>query len=342
MNIVVALLVFGIIVLVHEFGHFFVAKRNGIFVEEFAIGMGPKLLSRKIGETIYSIRMLPLGGFCKMMGEESESGDARAFSNKSVGVRMSVIAAGPFMNFLLAFIIIAWIAMAQGFSTTVIDKLDPDYPAAQAGLQVGDKITALNGRRIYNMQDLMYQLHENKGNPITIDLIRSKQTLKRIPLAPKWDEQNQQWRIGFTPIMGKQSLGETFVYSFWSMIYLIKMTVVGFVRMFSGQVPKEQIAGPIGIFQIIGESYQVGIRENILYAIRNVAYIAALLSANLGALNLFPIPALDGSRLVFLGIEGIRKKPVSIEKESMIHFIGFVLLMVLMVFVAYNDIIKLF
>ncbi|NLP45815.1 MAG: RIP metalloprotease RseP, partial [Epulopiscium sp.] len=140
MNIIIAILVFGLIVLVHEFGHYIVAKKNGIMVEEFAIGMGPKIVGKQVGETFYSIRALPLGGFCKMLGEEEESSDSRSFSSKSVGARMAVIAAGPFMNFFLAFLIIFVISLFVGFSSTSIGYIEPGYPAEMAQLQEGDKI----------------------------------------------------------------------------------------------------------------------------------------------------------------------------------------------------------
>lgn len=341
LNIIIALIVFGIIVLIHELGHFLVAKANGIMVEEFAIGMGPKIVGKKVGETLYSLRILPIGGFCKMLGEEEELQDERSFSSKSVPARIAVIAAGPFMNFLLAFIILFTFAFHYGYTVPVVDVIDPGFPAEEANLQTGDKILELNGNKIHIMKDLSYMLMENEEKPFTLTVKRGTEVFQTA-IEPKWDETYQSWRIGFTTQAKHGNILEMIAHSFWEIIFLIKITVLGFVKLILGQVSRDQVAGPIGIVQIIGQSYEEGMKAGIGAAIANIANLMVMLSANLGALNLFPIPALDGSRIVFLIVEGIRRKPLKQEMENMIHVIGFGLLMLLMVFVAYNDIVKLF
>lgn len=352
MSIVISLIIFGIIVLIHEFGHFIAARRCGILVEEFAIGMGPKIFSVQGKETLYSIRILPIGGFCKMLGEDNNSSDSRALSNKTILQRFIVISAGAFMNFVLAFVIFLLLTFFNGFVSTTISSLVDNYPASQAGIEVGDKITSINGSKIHIYQDLSFLMSENKGEPIEVKIKRNGETLiKRI--VPQKDESGR-WLIGFTPsakygffaepIEGysKASFLESSGAAFWTMVFSVKSTIIGFVKIFTFSISADQVAGPIGIVQIIGDTYQTGMKENFLIAVENLAMLAAFLSANLGVVNLFPIPALDGGRLMFLILEAIRRKPVSADKEGMVHFVGFVLLMGLMIVIAYNDITRLF
>ncbi|NLL69613.1 MAG: PDZ domain-containing protein [Epulopiscium sp.] len=342
MTIVVAILVFGLIVLVHEFGHYIIAKKNHITVEEFAIGMGPKLVGKQVGETLYSVRILPIGGFCKMLGEEEYSNDLRSFSSKSVGARMAVIVAGPLMNFLLAFIIILVISSVVGFSSTIIDFIEPGYPAETAQLQEGDKILAVNGKKTQIFEKISFYLsqYKEKEGAVELTVLRNGEK-EKVNVQPQWDEKLKIWRVGFAAKPIKGNLFQTIHYSFHRMLFLIHVTVSGFVQLITNQVDRSMVAGPVGIVQVIGETYEVGLKQSFLAAIANVLWLAAALSANLGALNLFPIPALDGSRLIFLAVEGIRGKPVDSDKENMIHFVGLVVLMVFMLYVTYGDIVNL-
>lgn len=340
-TVIIAIIVFGIIVLVHEFGHFFVAKRNDILVEEFAIGMGPKIVGIKKGETLYSIRILPLGGYCKMLGEDDTSNDNRAFGNKSVAARIRVIAAGPFMNFLLAFVILLVLTFSFGFHSTTIDKVIDGYPAKEMGMKQGDQIIKLNNARIHIWEDLSIMISESKGEEINFIIKRQNEKLN-ISVKPILEDEDQSWKIGIIPSKQKNNIIEMINYSFWKMILYVKLTITGFVKLITGQVQGDQIAGPIGIVSMIGENYKQGLKVSIIAAIVNVSGLLVLLSANLGVLNLFPIPALDGSRLVFLMIEAIRKKPIDAKIEGTVHLVGFGLLMLLMVFVGYNDIVNLF
>lgn len=341
-TVIIAIIVFGIIVLVHEFGHFIVAKKNGILVEEFAIGMGPKLVGVKKGETFYSIRILPLGGYCKMLGEDDKSNDERAFGNKSVSARISVIAAGPFMNFLLAFVILLVLTVYLGFFySTTIDEVVDGYPAQEMGMKSGDRVIKVNETRIHTWEELSIMISESNGEEINFIVKREDQKLN-INIKPMLEEQDNLWKIGIVPAKEKDNILGMINHSFWKMILFVKLTISGFVKLVTGQVQGNQIAGPIGIVSMIGENYKQGLRVSIIAAIVNVSQMIVLLSANLGVLNLFPIPALDGSRLVFLMVEAIRKKPIDAKVEGTIHLVGFALLMLLMVFVGYNDIVNLF
>ncbi len=352
MSIIIALIIFGIIVWIHEFGHFIVARKCGILVEEFAIGMGPKIFSVKGKETVYSLRLFPIGGFCKMLGEDSGSNDTRALNNKSIFQRLAVMSAGAIMNFILAFVIFLILTFSNGFVDTTIASLVDKYPASLAGLQVGDKITAINGKTIHIYQDLAFFMSENQGKPIDVKVIRDGQALTK-QIIPQKDDTGR-WLIGFSPSpqvgffgkpvegYGKASFLESAGTAYWTMFFSVKSTIIGFVKLFTFHVSSDQVSGPIGIVQIIGDTYKSGIKDSLLAAIENLALLAAFLSANLGVINLFPIPALDGGRILFLIVEAFRGKPVSPDKEGMVHFVGFVILMGFMIFVAYNDIIKLF
>lgn len=335
LSVLISILVFGIIILVHEFGHFIVAKKSGVLVEEFAIGMGPKILSKKIGETLYSIRLFPLGGFCKMLGEDSVLEDNRSFTNKSVGTRIAIIAAGPIMNLLLAYVITIWSIASTGFYTTTIDRIIPNSVAEEVGLQPGDKIISVDGQKIHIKQEIDTIIFETKDTPVEIEFLRSGDKLTEI-VTPKMH--NDRFIIGFEPKSGENTIINILTQSFWEVVYIVKQVIIGVIKIFSFQVAKDQVAGPLGVMEIIGEAYQEGLKSSIYRAIQYLLSITTIISANLGVMNLLPIPALDGGRLVFLFFEALRGKPIDVEKEGMVHFIGFALLMVVMVIVLFNDI----
>lgn len=350
--IVLSILVFSILVIVHEFGHFILAKKNGIKVEEFAVGMGPLVFSKQRGETLYSVRAFPIGGFCRMLGEDDGCTDKQSFNNKGVLAKISVVVAGPFMNFIFAFILMFILLCSDGFVSPIVSNLSEGYPGAEAGIMEGDRIVSIDGQRISVYQDLQLIMMVNKGEEINVVVERNGEK-HSFNVIPKLSPETGTYIIGFTPtgslgMFAKDVEGfehanffETIVMSFKTVVYSVKSAVVGFVRIFTFNVSKDEISGPIGIIKVIGDSYEVGLKESLWMAIKNMMYLAAFLSANLGALNLFPIPAMDGGRLVFLFIEGIRGKPINPEKEGMVHFMGFVLLMAFMVFIAYNDISRL-
>lgn len=343
MSIIIALIVFSILVIVHEFGHYIVAKKSGVMVEEFAIGMGPKLFGKQIGETLYSVRLFPIGGFCRMLGEDNDSRDERAFGNKSVSKRMAVVVAGAFMNFLLAFLIVFILTSINGYRVPVVNKLIEGYPAKEAGIQEGDIIKKVNDQKIRIYDELSILINMNKEKALTLTVQRGNELLN-YDITPKLsDDSNNSWLLGFeSKDIVKGNLIDNAYQSYWTLWMYTKYTVLGFVQLITGQVSAAEMSGPVGITDMMGNAYKSGLKFSIWEAIQRVADLAALISVNLGVVNLLPLPALDGGRFVFLLLEAIRRKPVSAEKEGMVHFIGFVALMILAVFVAYNDVIRLF
>lgn len=352
-SLLITIILLGVLVIAHEFGHFIIAKKNGIWVQEFAVGMGPKIFFRTKGDTEYSIRILPLGGFCRMEGEaEDGASSSTSFLSKSVGARMAVMAAGPVMNFLLAFLMIFGLTCTTYTATPVIKEVLPDSAAAASGLEVGDRIQKIDGKTIHIYDELQYTLQSNHGESLTLDVVDATGTHHKYKLQPKLDEKQGRYLIGFSPEVktglfaesvdgyAKMGIAETARYSLFAMINYVKMTAEGLLRVFTFTANPDEYGGPIAIFNMVGQSYQAGLQYSIKAAIQNVVYIGAVLSANLGVLNLFPIPALDGGRILFLLIEAVRRKPMDIETESKLQFLGFVFLMGLMAFVIFSDIKK--
>ncbi|KUO52288.1 MAG: hypothetical protein APF76_04435 [Desulfitibacter sp. BRH_c19] len=334
-TVVLTIIIFGILILVHELGHFILAKATGIRVEEFAIGMGPKLLGIKHGETDYSLRLLPIGGYNKMSGMESEQeNDEKGFNKKTVLQRMMVISAGSLMNFLLAIVLFVLVFSFIGVpaNSNIIGDTIAGFPAEQAGLQEGDQLTAIDGEPVNDWVELTQIIQNNPERPLTITINRDNE-LSEVTITPQKDPETGLGLIGI-----RDSL---MTYDVWSglklgaerAVSILVLIVSSLVQIITGQAPAE-VAGPVGIVQMIGEVAQ--------YGIGTVFNFAALLSLNLGLINLLPIPALDGSRLVFLAIEGVRGKPISPERENFVHLIGFTLLILLMILITYQDIIRIF
>ncbi|AHM56623.1 putative zinc metalloprotease [Peptoclostridium acidaminophilum DSM 3953] len=329
MTIFIALVVFGVIVLFHEFGHFIVAKLCKVKVHEFAIGMGPKIASIKGKETDYSIRLLPLGGYVKMLGEDEDSEDENSFGKKSVLQRIGIIAAGPIMNFVLAILLFTVIFMLVGIPTTSIKETMKDYPAQSAGIIEGDKIIEIEGTKIEDWNQVTSIVGNSAGKSIEIKIQRAGKPMeyKVTPL-----EQDGRGVIGILP-SSEKNLALSLKSSVERTGYILSQMMNFFATLVTGNVNTSDVVGPVGIINVVGEAARVGYL--------NVISLAAVISINLGLINLFPFPALDGSRILFLIIELARGKKIDPEKEGMIHFIGFALLMLLMVFITYKDIIKL-
>jgi len=322
--------VFFIVVVFHEFGHFFIAKIFGIKVHEFAIGMGPKLFKINKGDTDYTLRLLPIGGYVKMEGEDEYSDDLRSFSQKPVGVRMAVIAAGAIMNFILAIIVFSIYAYNVGVPTTTINEATEKLPAYEAGLRAGDTITSINNFDVNSWEDIKTSINASNGKEITVKVIRDNKELE-FTIKPVMDSETNRLIIGISPKMTK-SLLLSIKNGFENMAMILGLMFQFIGMLFKGNVSSGDISGPIGIVVLVGEAAKSGFQY--------VLYVAGFISINLGFFNLLPIPALDGSRLVFLLVELVRGKPISQEREGFIHFIGFVFLIVLMIIVAYKDIIK--
>ncbi|QIB26158.1 RIP metalloprotease RseP [Caloranaerobacter azorensis] len=327
---VTAILVFFLVVIFHEFGHFIVAKLVDIKVHEFSIGMGPRLAKIKKGETEYSIRILPIGGYVRMEGEDEASNDLRSFNNRPILSRAAVLFAGAFMNFVLAIIVFSIIAYVIGVPTTTINKVTPNFPAEISGLKSGDKIIQINDKPITKWEEIVSEINRGKNKELEITVLRENEKKKFI-VKPVLDKQSNRLMIGIVP-KSKKSVLYSIKIGIERTIFVIGMMFKFFQMLFQGNVSTKDVVGPVGIIYMVGEAARVGIL--------NVLSLIGLISVNLGFFNLLPIPALDGSRLMFLLVEFIRKKPIEPEKEGFIHFIGFVFLMILMIIIAYKDIIR--
>ncbi len=341
MSYILALIIFSAIVIFHELGHFLLAKWNGIEVIEFSLGMGPRLLSHVWGDTRYSLKLLPIGGSCQMVGEEEASDSAGAFGNKSVWARIAVVAAGPVFNFILAWVLALIIVGSVGYDNTMVDII-PDSAAAEAGMEDGDQIISINGSRtwLYREVSLYSSLHQGQTATVVFERNGEKQT---VVLTPKQSDTGA-YLYGFSRTVQREKGGalETVGYSCAEIRYWLKATVESLKMLIDGQVGLEEMSGPVGIVSTIGDTYKESRVDGWYYVTMNMIMIAILLSVNLGVMNLLPIPALDGGRLVFLILEAIRGKAIPQEKESMVHFTGFVLLMGLMAVILFSDLHKLF
>ena len=341
MTIVIAQLVFSVIILFHEFGHFLLAKLNKITVVEFSLGMGPRLLSFEAGGTRYSWKLLPFGGSCMMLGEDGEEEEEGSFGSKSVWARMSVIAAGPIFNFLLAFIMALFIVGNLGYDVPVLLNVTEGMPAANAGLQAGDRIVKMNGKRIHLYREVQNYSMFHQGETVIFQYERDGE-LHEATVTPELTNGSYKYGIGGNiNYRQKTNVLETLEYSAYEVYYWIDTTVSSLGLLFKGGVQLDDMSGPVGVVDAIGTTYQESRDEGAFYVWMNLLNIAILLSANLGVMNLLPIPALDGGRLIFLIVEAIRRRRVEPELEAKIHFAGLMLLMLLMVVVMFNDVKKL-
>jgi len=340
LGIVIAILIFSIIVIFHEFGHFILAKQHGIVVTEFSIGMGPKLAGFTKRETLYCWRLLPFGGACIMMGEDEAMDEEGSFNSKSVWARMSVILAGPIFNFILAFVFAMFLISQTGYRDGEIASVEEGSPAMEAGLAPGDIITQVDDTKVRIFSDLTLYFFLNQGQEYEISYLRDGET-NTVKVTPFLDE-NGSYRIGIGSVKKDANFLQLIQYSGYEVGYNIKMVVKSLGMIFSGQVTTNDIAGPVGMVSMIDDAYDQSIDYGIMSTILTMVSLVIILSANLGVMNLLPIPALDGGRMLFLIYEAIRGKPINREKEGLVNFVGFALLMVLMVFVLFNDIRRLF
>lgn len=347
MKILLALIIFSLIIIIHELGHFLLAKRGGIRVNEFSLGMGPRILSKQIGETRYSLKLLPFGGSCMMEGEDggySMETDAPkggpledSFAAKSVWTRISVVAAGPIFNFILAFILSLIVIGSIGYDAPVVAALTEGYPAAEAGMQPGDRIVKMNNTRIHVYREVSMYVQMNQGKTVELTYERDGER-HTVILEPKQSESGMYY-LGFrgSGVRTRGNILKTIGYSAYEVKYWISTTIKSLGMLISGSVGTEDISGPVGIVNAIGDTYESSRSDGAFYVWLNMLYISILLTANLGVMNLLPLPALDGGRLVFLFLEAIRGKGIDPEKEGMVHFVGLMVLMALMVFVMFND-----
>lgn len=345
-NLILFIFILGIIVLVHEFGHFIWAKIAGVYVYEFAIGMGPKLFGVKKGETEYSIRAIPIGGFCQMAGEdldddlENKVPKDRTLQAKSAWQRFLIMFFGPCNNFILAVLLLFFIALIWGGTTMnpVFSSVEKGSAAYKVGIEKGDKVIMINDHKISTSDDL--SLYLAIADPTTTNKIKVLKTDgEEITYKIKPDKTKEDGEVVYKYGVGiKQEKTRGFIAS---LVYTGKKTVSIFKQMFitigylfTGGIKLSQLSGPVGIYSIVGESSKAGIA--------NLIYLMAFLSINVGFINLLPIPAFDGGHILFIIIEKIKGSPVNPELENKIHAVFLMLLMVLMLVITFNDILRLF
>lgn len=324
------IVVFGIIVFFHELGHFALAKLHKIKVFEFALGFGPKLFSKKIGETEYGVRAFPLGGFVKM-DEDTVSEDPRSFLNAPAWKRLTVLFAGPLMNFVLAILVFSIVMWGIGFPVNAVGELIPDMPAAQSGaLMPGDEILEINGVPTPTWNDVTSQIAPNAQLEIKIE--REGQILY-VDLIAVRDPDDTRYVVGIRPLSRRDA--SSAVMMAVSQTWMMSREVVGFLAALpAGGQEGVEIVGPVGMASMVGEAARGGIF--------NLLALTGLFSINLGIFNLLPLPALDGGRIFFIFVELILRKKIDKEKEGLVHLAGFALLMALMLFVLYKDLLRLF
>lgn len=343
MRFLIAILIFSLIILFHELGHFLLAKKNGIRVNEFSLGLGPTLFGVTKGETKYSLKLFPFGGACMMEGEDEESDDAKAFGKKSVWARISVVAAGPLFNFILAFALAFLLICCIGVDVPNVSDVSKGSPAEAAGIQGGDVIVKINQKNIHFYREVSMYTFFYPGE--TLDITYERNGERRVAtVTPSYYEEDGRYRIGILNRHEREkgNVLTNLKYSVYEVKYWIWSTLQSLKMLVTGRVSANELSGPVGIVKSIGDVYETSKKDGSFYIFINMLNFAILLTSNLGVMNLLPLPALDGGRLVFLLLEAVRKKKVDPEKEGMVHFVGIMLLMGLMVLVMFNDIRKLF
>jgi regulator of sigma E protease len=355
MNIILIIIMFGIIVFFHELGHFLVAKLNKISVMEFSVGMGPAIFSFTKKETKYSLRLLPLGGYCMMVGEEEESDDENAFGNKSVWARMAVILAGPVFNFILAFVFSIFLIHYTGCDPSTLTYIEEGGAADEAGISVGDTIISIQAQgessaeRIYNYRELLLyrQLHDSTV-PVTMKMKTADGEIYTTTVVPKADDSGTYMLGVAGGYVASDGIGTDLKYGALELRYWLKATISSLKMLVTGQVKSTDVMGPVGVSSAFGEvidevkETSSNSKEVVINTILNMLNWCILLSVNLGVMNLLPVPALDGGRFLFLVIEAVRRKKIPADKEAVVNLIGFALVIVLMVVVFANDIKNVF
>lgn len=332
-----AILIFCILILIHEFGHFITAKLSGMTVHEFSLGMGPKIIGFSTKNTTYSLRLLPIGGYVKLEGEDGDSFDANAFCNKSFLKRFAVLFAGAFMNILLGFFIFTIIYSSVGsIASNRVESIIASSAFEEAGIKEGDKIIRMEGKKysssVRSYRDISVFISLNGEDTSTITFDRNGKIFKK-DITPKYNADENRTLYGFSPSYQELTFSSSIYHAFWQCIFVIKSVFWSIGALISGLVPASSMSGPVAIVNEIGSAAKEG-WETVLN-------FAGFISVNLGVMNLLPIPALDGGRILFLLIEKIRGKKMKSEHEGFINFVFFVLLIILMIVVTFSDISKL-
>ena len=345
MTLIIFILVLGTIIFVHELGHFIFAKLMGVYVYEFSLGMGPRLFHKKGKETDYCLRLIPIGGFCSMAGEEVDEEDIkvpkkRRLQAKKPWQRFLIMFFGPGFNFIFAILLLFFVALFCGSYSyePIISDVNKNYPAQLAGIEKGDEIVSINGKKVKTTDDatIYLTLADKKKNTI-IKVKKENDDIKEYKIKPKKERKDGEtsYKYGIT-VKGEKKYGfvNSIKYTVVKTGSLFKQMWITVVKLFTGGVKVNQLSGPVGIYSIVGEQSKSGVS--------NILYLMAFLSINVGFLNLIPLPAFDGGHILFIVIEKIKGSPVSPKVENMIQTVGLFLLMLLMVYITFNDILRLF
>ncbi len=333
----VAVLLFLTLVIIHEFGHFIVAKLFKIKVNEFAVGFGPKIFAKKWGETTYKLNLIPLGGYCAMEGEDEESQDEAAFCKKAPYKRFLVVVAGAVFNLIFGLIIVAVILAGQSsFTSTTVAKFHENAVSANHGLQVGDTITHVDGRKMYTTNDLSYAFSGVKNGTVDMIVKRDGESveLKNVQFDHEKIDNIDYIKVDFYVLAQKKTVGSFLSQTFKMTFSYVRTIWFSLIDLITGKYGISAMSGPVGLTVAIG-----GVAKQSL---KNLLPIIALITVNLGVFNLLPLPALDGGRLVFILFEMIFKKKVPEKFEGVVHGIGFALLLILMLVITVKDIWGLF
>ncbi len=339
-TVLFALLMFSIIIFVHELGHFVTARWFGVTVHEFAVGMGPAVFSKEKNGTKYSIRVIPIGGFCAMEGEDEVSEDEGAFSSKKWWKKLIILAAGAAMNVLLGFVITTTFvgistASVGTLSSTTVDSVLEASPL-YSFLQPGDKVTELNGRSVHIKRDIDIAMMQSRGEECVIAVKRDGKILRQsfVPMQAQYQDGTPAFLIGFNAAPKANTVLGVLHEGYFQTIAMGSIVFESLGMLIGGQAKLTDMSGPVGVVDAMNAQAQSG-------GFLALLYLAGFISVNIGIMNLLPIPALDGGRIFFVIIEAVRRKPIPPEKEGVVHFVGLVLLMGLMVFATWNDIIRL-
>lgn len=328
---ILAILLFCIMIFPHELGHFIAAKKMGVKVNEFAFGMGPTIWKKQKGETLHSIRLLPIGGFCAMEGEDEDSDEPRAFSNKKPCQKIIILAAGSFMNVLCAVLIMSLVVGIIGFTTTTVEQVSENSPAYEAGIVSGDKIKSIAGNDINRWEDISEAIIESEGSEISVVVERDgKET--SLKLTPEVNKDGR-YVIGITSDLSHNPFKAVVEGSkaTWNMTVAMFDTLG---QLFTGKVGADNLSGPVGMVKMVSETSQ--------YGLSYYGFLTALICLNLAIINMLPLPALDGGRIIFVLYTMITGKQVSQKVEGTIHLVGLALLFTLMIYVTFNDVTRIF
>lgn len=353
-SIIWFIIILSVIVISHEFGHFIVARVHGIKVYEFDVGMGPKLCSFTKNGTVFALKLLPLGGACIFEDinnplpqdrgdEEAVDDDPSSFRNAGIWARISTVLAGPIFNFILSMIFAMIIVGSAGSDLPTIQGLTEGRPAIDSGLSVGDTILKINGEKIHVWRDITLISILNDGEGLEVEYLHEGMR-KTTTIMPQYEEEEGRFYIGIeggTDFIDCKGL-KLFQYSWYELVFNFRNTLKSLKQLLLGKLSRDAVSGPVGIAQVVGESYDVAKDYGVKSVVLTMMNIAMLLSVNLGVLNLLPLPAIDGGRLIFLLIELVRGKPVPAKYEGMVHLVGFILFFILTIFILFNDISKFF